>query len=102
MNILILLKRIEHSYSSPKRKPGSGKIAKKLTRNKINKLVKAFNHNDKIGQRQAAKKFECSQLMVLKVFKQNNIQLRHKTGKNREAKTNGQKFIPHSNTLRVD
>ena len=72
-----ILKRIEHS--SPKRKPGSGKIAKKLTRTKINKLVKAFNHNDKISQRQAAKKFECSQSMVSKVLKQNNIQVRHKT-----------------------
>jgi primosomal protein N' len=50
-----------------------------LTRTKINKLVKAFNHNDKISQRQAAKKFECSQSMVSKVLKQNNIQVRHKT-----------------------
>ena len=72
-----ILNRIEHS--SPKRKPGSSKIAENLTRTKINKLEKAFNNNDKISQRQADKEFECSQLMVSKVLKQNNIQVRHKT-----------------------
>ena len=65
--ILIILKRIEHS--SPKRKPGSGRIAKKMTKTKINKLIKALNHKDRISQRQAAKKFELSQSMVSKVLK---------------------------------
>ena len=64
-----ILKRIEHS--SRKKKPDSGKIAKKMTRTKINKLVKAFNHNDMISQRQAAKKFECSQSIVSKVLEIN-------------------------------
>jgi hypothetical protein len=43
-----ILSRFEHSL--PKRKPGIGKVVKKLTKTKINK-----NHKDKISQRQAEK-----------------------------------------------
>ena len=66
-----ILKRSE--YFPPERKQGSGQTPKKMTKVQLNKLKKAFDHKDNISQRQAAKKFKCSQSMVSKVLKQNKI-----------------------------
>jgi predicted DNA-binding protein (UPF0251 family) len=56
-----ILERSE--YFRPERKQGSGKTPQKMTKVQLNKLKKAFDHEDNISQLQAAKKFDISQQM---------------------------------------
>ncbi|RNA00269.1 tripeptidyl-peptidase 2 [Brachionus plicatilis] len=49
-----------------------------MTKVQLNKLKKAFDHQDNISQRQAAKKFDISQQMVSKLLKKLQIALRKK------------------------
>ena len=67
--IYSILNRFEHSPAQ--RKKDSGTVSKKMTQKKINQLKKAFNHKDKMSKRQAARKFNISQLMVAKILKKN-------------------------------
>ncbi len=60
------------------RKSGSGSIKEKLTQRQINQLIKDFDHKATISQRQAARKFDISQLMVHKILKKNHITCRKK------------------------
>ena len=71
-----ILKRSEHF--KPTRKEGSGKTLKKMTKRRLNQLKKAFDHNDKLSQRQAGEKFDISQPMVSKILKKNRIKARKK------------------------
>lgn len=43
---------------------GSGRIAKKMTKANIKRLKTMFDHRDGVSQRQAARKFKCSQPMI--------------------------------------
>ena len=71
-----ILNRSEHIPAE--RKKGSGTITKKMTQKKIKQLKKAFNHQDKMSQRQAGRKFGISQPMVAKILKKNQIKCRKK------------------------
>ncbi len=74
--IYSILQRSEHS--PVQRKSGSGRKAKKMNKRQVNKLKKAFNHNDKLSLRQAGKKFAVSHQMISKVLKKHRIEVRHK------------------------
>uniref|UniRef100_A0A914D3Q7 Uncharacterized protein n=1 Tax=Acrobeloides nanus TaxID=290746 RepID=A0A914D3Q7_9BILA len=57
-----ILKRYEDNLPA-ERQSGSGQIAKIFTPKKVEQLKKDFGHKDGISQRQAAKKYGCSQQM---------------------------------------
>ena len=65
--IYSILSRVQHV--SPQRKHGSGTKCQKMTKKKLNTLKKAFDHKDKMSQRQAARKYGISQQMVSKILK---------------------------------
>ncbi|KAL4490736.1 hypothetical protein ABPG72_021790 [Tetrahymena utriculariae] len=52
-----------------KRIVGSGRIAKKMNKKNIKILVKMIDHNDKVSQRQAARRFECVHSHISKTLK---------------------------------
>jgi transposase len=58
--IYSIIERAEKSVDL-KRRPGSGRKPKIMTKKKIELLKKTFDHQDSISQRQAARKFNCSQ-----------------------------------------
>lgn len=63
-----------------KRRPGSGRRPKIMTKKKIELLIKTFDHQDGISQRQAARKFNCSQSHISKTLKTHTkIEKRKKT-----------------------
>ena len=74
--IYSIIKRSE--YLTIKRKPGSGRIAKKMEKRKVNQLVKSFNHKDGISQRQAAKKFNIHHSYVSYLLKKRGVKARKK------------------------
>ena len=49
-----------------------------MTKKKLNTLKKAFDHKDKMSQRQAARKYGMSQQMVSKILKKRGIKARKK------------------------
>ena len=49
-----------------------------MTKKKLNTLKKAFDHKDKLSQRQAARKYGISQPMVSKILKKSGIKARKK------------------------
>ena len=65
---------------------GSGRIAKKMTKNNIRRLEAMFNHHHGVSQRQAARKFNCSQPYILKTLK-NKTSIRM-YNKNQDPATN--------------
>ena len=61
-NVNVNGKRIERSH-------GSGRKPKIMDKKGINALSKAFDHSCSISQRQAARKFKCSQQYISKTLK---------------------------------
>ena len=57
--IYSILGRLDKNISCL-RKKGSGRIAKKMDKKRINQLKKMLNHHDGVSQRQAARRFNCS------------------------------------------
>jgi len=51
-----IIQRAEKGFG-PTRKPGSGRIAKKMTKSNITKLKAMFDHKDGVTQAQAANKY---------------------------------------------
>ena len=60
------------------RKSGSGHQFKKMIQNKVNQLIKDFNHKASISQRQSARKFNISQVWVGQILKKNLVIVRKK------------------------
>src|SRR5689334_10507280 len=58
-----IIERAENN-SGHKRVQGSGRIAKKMTKKNIRLLKNMFDHHDGVSQRQAARKFDCSQQYI--------------------------------------
>ena len=67
-----IIKRAE-SESGYQRVQGSGVKAKKITRTNIERLKLMFDHKDGVSQRQAAKKFNCTQQRISKTLKKEQI-----------------------------
>lgn len=63
-----IIQRAENE-SGHERVKGSGRIAKIMTKRQINRLKIMFDHKDKVSQRQAARKFNCSQSFICKTLK---------------------------------
>ena len=58
-----ILRRYEQ-WRTTKRKPGSGRKVKIMTKKRLEKLKEDFENKDKISQKQEAKKFNCSQQYI--------------------------------------
>ena len=61
-----------------KREVGSGRKANIMTGQAVRKLTQLFDNKDNISQRDAARKFNCSQQHISKVLKKHNIVPRRK------------------------
>ena len=59
--------------SGHQRVPGSGRIAKIMTKKNIQKLKTMFDHKDGVSQTQAARKFKCSQVYISKTLKTKSL-----------------------------
>ena len=66
--IYSIIQRVE-SGKSAERVVGSGWKAKTMTKMNIKVLKSLFDHSDKLSQRQAARKFGCSQPFVSQTLK---------------------------------
>lgn len=60
------------------RKVGSGKLPTIMSKNGLQMLKRSFNNRDNQSQRQAAKKFNCSQVWICKSLKKLQVQCRKK------------------------
>lgn len=63
-----IIKRAEND-SGHERVKGSGRIAKIMNKKNIKRLKAMFDHHDGVSQRQAARKFKCTQPMICKTLK---------------------------------
>ena len=73
-----IIQRAEKGFG-PIRKPGSDRIAKKMTKSNITKLKAMFDHKDGVTQAQAANKFKCHQSFITKTLaRHTDIQCRKK------------------------
>lgn len=66
--IYSIIERAENN-TGHQRVPGSGRVAKKMSKRNINNLKKMFNDKDGVSQTQAARKFNCSQQYISKTLK---------------------------------
>lgn len=62
-----IIQRAEND-SGHQRVQGSGRVAKKMTKNNIKRLKTMFDHRDGVSQRQAARKFGCTQQHICKTL----------------------------------
>lgn len=63
-----IISRVENN-SGHERVKGSGRVAKIMTKRRINRLKGMFEHKDGVSQRQAGRKFGCSQQYISKILK---------------------------------
>lgn len=87
--IYVIIKRAEND-SGHERVNGSGRIAKIMTKKNIRCLKSMFDHNDKVSQSQAARKFKCSQVHISKTLKTKTL-IKKKKKKKIPKRTDTQK-----------
>jgi hypothetical protein len=73
-----IIQRAEND-SGHERVVGSGRVAKKINKNRIRRLKKMFDHHDGVSVRQAARKFGCDHSYIVKTLaKKTEIRVRKK------------------------
>ena len=72
-----VIQRVKNKIS-PKRRPGQGRLARKMPKAKIKRLQQYFDHKQGRSQRKAARKFEISPSYVNKLLKVSSIKCRKK------------------------
>ena len=87
----VKVKRAEND-SGHERVRGSGRLAKKMTKKNIERLM--FDHHDCISTRQAARKFKCTQPYIVKTFaKKTEIKIHKKKRSQSEMRTSKSEFV---------
>lgn len=71
------IQRVKNNVG-PKRRPGSGRTAKKMPKTKVKRLHRYFDHHHGRSTRKAARKFNISKSYVHKLLKKSSIKCRKK------------------------
>jgi transposase len=71
------IQRVKNNVGA-KRRPGQGRIARKMPKTKVKRLLKYFNHHQGRSQRKAARKFNIAQPYVHTLLRKGGIKCRKK------------------------
>lgn len=85
-SIYFILERADNNLGW-KRERGSGPRAVKMNQKKIDRLTEMFDNKCGISQRQAARKFQCSQSYISKTLKHKTKIVKRKKREYRNAQT---------------